>query len=240
MARIPAVEESLPGHTREKSAARAENSDRSDRGTRILLADNDRILLQSLKELLERQGFQVVGEASDGENAIRLTSELHPTVAILDVTMPIVNGLGTAREVRRVSPETQIIALTAHEEDQYILEALKAGIRGYVLKSQSVSELVQAIREVARGMIYLSPRVWSAVVEAYLAKADLSADPLTSRERQVLQLMAEGETTKEIATTLQVSTKTVEFHRYKIMEKLNIHSIAGLVRYAIRSGLVAP
>src|SRR2546425_5088809 len=118
MARIPAVEESLPRHTREKSASRAENSARSDRVTRILLADNDRILLQSLKELLERQGFHVVGEASDGENAIRLISELHPTLAILDVTMPIVNGLGTAREVRRVSPETQIIALTAHEEDQ--------------------------------------------------------------------------------------------------------------------------
>jgi DNA-binding NarL/FixJ family response regulator len=205
-----------------------------------VLADNDRILLQSLKELLQRQGFQVVGEASDGKNAIRLIDELHPNLAILDITMPIVNGLGAAREVRKTSPETQIIALTAHEEDQYILEALKAGIRGYVLKSQSVSELVQAIREVARGMIYLSPRVWSAVVEAYLAKADLSSDPLTSRERQVLQLMAEGETTKEIATTLQVSTKTVEFHRYRIMEKLNIHSIAGLVRYAIRCGLVPP
>jgi two-component system response regulator NreC len=206
--------------------------------TRILLADDHQIVRQGLRALLENEGFAVMAEASDGHEAVRLAQTLKPDVSVLDVTMPQLNGLDAARAILRASPTTKTVLLTMHTEDRYVSEALKAGVRGYVLKSQASADLVQAIREVARGMTYLSPGVSRAVVDAYLAKTDLPPDPLTLRERQVLQLVAEGKTTKEVAAMLGVSVKTAESHRTRIMAKLNIHETAGLVRYAIRNGLI--
>jgi two-component system response regulator NreC len=206
--------------------------------TRILLADDHQIVRQGLRALLETEGFAVMAEASDGHEAVRLAQTLRPDVSVLDVAMPQLNGLDAARAILRASPTTKTVLLTMHTEDRYVSEALKAGVRGYVLKSQASADLIQAIREVARGMTYLSPGVSRAVVDAYLAKTDLPPDPLTLRERQVLQLVAEGKTTKEVAAMLGVSVKTAESHRTRIMAKLNIHETAGLVRYAIRNGLI--
>jgi two-component system response regulator NreC len=206
--------------------------------TRLLLADDHQIIRQGLRALLEKEGFAVVGEASDGHEAVRLAETLRPEVSVLDVAMPQLNGLDAARAILRVSPATKTVLLTMHTEDRYVSEALKVGVRGYVLKNQAGADLVQAIREVLRGMTYLSPGVSQTVVDAYLAKTDLPPDPLTLRERQVLQLVAEGKTTKEVAALLGVSVKTAESHRTRIMAKLNIHDTAGLVRHAIRNGLI--
>lgn len=206
----------------------------------VLLADDHPIVREGFKSLLEREGLQVVGEASDGHEAVRLAQTLHPDVAVLDLSMPLLNGLQAAREILHTSPRTRTILLTMYTEDQYVLEAMRAGVRGYVVKRQAVMDLVQAIREVANGAIYLSPSVSQAVVRAYLGKTDLPPDPLSSRERQVLQLVAEGKTTKEIAQLLGISVKTAESHRTHIMEKLDIHETAGLVRYAIRRGMIQP
>ena len=206
----------------------------------VLLADDHLIVRQGLKALLEREGIKVVGEAADGHEAVRLAQALRPDVAVLDLAMPLLNGLEAAREILHASPRTQPILLTMYTEDHYVLEALRARIKGYVLKTQAAEALVQAIREVSRGMIYLSPGVSQAVVQAYLAQTDLSPDPLTPRERQVLQLVAEGKTTKEIAVLLGISVKTAESYRTRIMQKLDIHETAGLVRYAIRRGLIQP
>lgn len=207
---------------------------------RLLLADDHLIVRQSLRAFLEREGFEVAGEASDGREAVRLARENCPDVAVLDLAMPLLNGLDAAREILQACPRTRAILLTMHTEDQYVLAALRAKIRGVVLKSQAAADLIRAIREVSRGAIYLSPGLSQAVVDAYLAKADLPAEPLTQREREVLQLVAEGKTTKEVAGLLGVSVKTAESHRTHIMEKLDIHETAGLVRYAIRRGLIQP
>ena len=207
---------------------------------RILLADDHTIFRQGVRALLEREGFHVAGEAADGHAVIQMAAQLTPDVAVVDLAMPMLNGLDAAREITRASPRTRTILLTMHTEDPYVARALQAGIRGYVLKSQAAEDLVQAIREVARGAVYLSPGISQTVVEAYLAKRDLPPDPLTSREHQVLQLIAEGKTTKEVAVLLGVSVKTAESHRMRIMTKLDIHETAGLVRYAIRQGLVRP
>lgn len=207
---------------------------------RILLADDHQIVRQGLKGMLEREGFEVVGEAADGREAVRLAGDLSPDVAILDFSMPLLNGLDAAREILRTSPRIGLILLTMHTEDHRVVGALRAGIRAYVLKTQAAEELVQAIREVSRGGTFLSPGVSHVVVQAYLAKTDLPPDPLSPREREVLQLVAEGKTTKEIAAELGLTTKTAESYRAKIMEKLDIHDTAGLVRYAIRQGLIQP
>jgi len=195
---------------------------------------------QGLRTLLEREGLDVIGEASDGRDAIRLAQRLQPDVAVLDLVMPLLNGVDAAREITKVSRKTKTILLTMHTEDRYVIEALKAGIRGYVLKTQAASDLVEAISEVFKGTTYLSPGVSGALVEAYLAKIDFREPPLTPRQRQVLQLVAEGKTTKEVASLLGVSVKTAESHRASLMEKLSIHETAGLVRYAIRIGLIRP
>lgn len=207
---------------------------------RVVLADDHALVRQGLKALLEREGFQVVGEASDGQELLRLLPNLHPDVAVLDISMPLLNGLDAAREAKKSSPRTKIILLTRHDEDQYVTESLRAGAKGYVLKNQAATDLVHAIQQVCRGGIYLSPSISRAVVEAYLSKTELPADPLTSRERQVLQLVGEGKSTKEAAAILGISAKTAESHRARLMQKLDIHETASLVRYAIRRGLVQP
>jgi len=206
----------------------------------ILLADDHLIVRQGLKVLLEREGFNVVGEASDGREAVRLAQELCPDIALLDLTMPLLNGIDAGRAMLQASPKTKIVLLTMHTEDHYVLEALRAGIKGYILKTKAAEELVEAIQEVSRGKLYLTPGVSEAVVQAYLAKTELPPEPLSPREREVLQLVAEGKTTKEVAVVLGISVKTAESHRTRIMEKLDIHETASLVRYAIRRGLVQP
>jgi two-component system, NarL family, response regulator NreC len=207
---------------------------------RILLAEDHVMVRQGLRALLEQEGMAVIGEASDGQEALRIAQEQHPDVAVLDIGMPHMNGLETARRLREALPQTKVVLLTMHTEDPYILEAMQAGAVGYVLKTQAALDLVQAIRDAFQGEIYLSPRVSRTVVTAYLTRSDLPPDPLTSREREVLQLIAEGETTKEIAWRLGLSAKTVESHRIKLMRKLDIHETATLVRYAIRRGLTTP
>jgi two-component system response regulator NreC len=206
----------------------------------VLLADDHQMTRDGLGAFLVQQGFKVNANASNGQEAVRLAGELHPDVAVLDLAMPIVNGLEAAREIQKISPKTKTIFLTMHNENHYILEALRSGAKGFVTKTHAAEDLVQAIRDAVRGKMYLSPEVSRAVVEAYQSKEALPMDPLTPRERQVLQLVAEGKTTKEAAATLQISVKTAETHRTRIMEKLNIHETAGLVRYAIRRGIIQP
>jgi len=154
--------------------------------------------------------------------------------------MPNLNGVDAARELQKSSQKTRTILLTHHDEDQYVTEALRAGVRGYVLKNQAATDLIHAIQQVCRGEIYLSPIISRAVVEAFLSRAPVPTDPLTSRERQVLQLVGEGKSSKEIAVILGISIKTAESHRTRLMRKLDIHELASLVRYAIRRGLVQP
>jgi len=208
--------------------------------TEILLADDHQIVRQGLKALLERENFKVVAEASNGHEAVHLAEVHHPHVAVLDLTMPLLNGVDAARELRRVSPKTKIVLLTMHTELHYILEGLRSGAKGFVMKTHAAEDLVRAVREAARGGSYLSPEVSEAVVQAYQNRTDFPSDPLSARERQVLQLIAEGKTTKEVATVLEISVKTAETYRTRIMEKLDLHETASLVRYAIRRGLVQP
>ncbi len=207
---------------------------------RVFLAENHFVVRQGLRLLLEREGFQVVGDASDGREAVRQIPELRPEAAVLDIAMPLMNGIEAAHELRHSSPVTKIIVLTRHSDDQYVMAALRAGVRGYVLKDQVGTDLVQAIRQVCKGESYLSPGISRVVVDALLSKTDTPGDPLTARERQVLQLIGEGKSTKEIATLLGISVKTAESHRARLMGKLDIHETASLVRYAIRRGLVQP
>jgi two-component system, NarL family, response regulator NreC len=202
----------------------------------VVMADEHVLVRQSVRSLLEREGFEVVGEASDGQEAVRQVEAREPDIAVLDIGMPTLNGLDAAREIVRRGSKTKVILLTQHDEEQYVREALAAGVRGYVLKSQAAADLVHAIQQVWRGNSYLSPGVSSAVMDAYRSTAGGNRT-LTSRERQVLQLIAEGKSTRDVASILGISVKTAESHRSKLMQKLDIHEVATLVRYAIRQGL---
>lgn len=204
---------------------------------RIVLADDHAIVRQGLRLLLAGAGLEVVGEASDGHEAVRLAHELKPDVAVLDVVMPVLNGLDAAREIQHASPRTKAILLTSRQDERMVLEALQAGIRGCVQKTYDAQDLIQAIRDVAAGGVYLSAAFSHCVVEAYRARTALPPDPLSRRERQVLQLIAEGKSTRQIAGVLGVSVKTAESHRTNIMRKLKIRQTAGLVRYALQRGL---
>ena len=207
---------------------------------RILVADDHQIVLQGLKTVLDREGFEIVGEASDGAQAVALAVELRPDLVVMDISMPVMTGIEAAAQIRRSVPDSKLVLLTVHTENRYILEALRSGIRGYVLKSRAASELIEAIHEILNGRVYLSPGISQTVVEAYLQQNNADSESLTRRELQVLQLVAEGKTTKEIAAALDVSAKTADSHRSNIMHKLNLHTVADLVRYAIRRGLVQP
>jgi two-component system, NarL family, response regulator NreC len=205
---------------------------------RIVLADDHVVVRQSLKHFLERQGFAVVGEASDGHQAIRLTERLRPDVAVLDLSMPLLNGIDAAKQILRISSRTKVLLLTMHTEDSYVIEALRAGIHGYIVKTQIASDVVEAIQEVVRGRTYLSRNIAQAVVQALLGQVDRPTDPLSPRERQVLQLVAEGKTTREIAAILEICATTAASHRIAIMAKLGVHHTADLVRYAVSRGLI--
>jgi DNA-binding NarL/FixJ family response regulator len=203
---------------------------------RLVLADDHVLVRQGLRKLLESAGFVVAGEAADGREAVRLVHIENPDLAVIDIGMPQFNGLNAALELTRSHPHVRLIVLTQHGESQYVSEALRCGVKGYVLKSQAARDLVRAIEGVSRGEVYLSPGVASAVADACASPAG-GVDGLSVRERQVLQLIAEGTSTKDIAAQLGISAKTVESHRSKLMRKLDIHDTAGLVRYAIRRGV---
>jgi DNA-binding NarL/FixJ family response regulator len=204
--------------------------------TRILLADDHRLVRQGLRLVLESEGFDVVAEAEDGLQAVQLARETGPDVAILDLVMPRLNGIDAAREIHRCSSRTRTLLLTTRADD-LLLEALAAGMAGCVLKTLGTLELSDAVRHLVAGSVYLSPGLSDVVVQAYRNGASRAADPLSLRERGVLQLIAEGSGTKQIAETLCISARTVESHRARIMRKLKIHETAGLVRYAIIHGL---
>ncbi len=205
---------------------------------RILLADDHTVVREGLRTLLERAQFKVVGEASDGWTAVRLAQSYRPDLVVMDQAMPMLNGTEAAREILATAPRMPIVLLTVHVEEHYVVAALRAGIRGYVVKSQASTELIEAIGEVLSGSTFISPRVAGALVEAHLGGRMTAPDPLTLREREVLQLVAEGKTTKEVAAALQLTVKTAEYYRSRIMAKIGVHNTAGLVRYALRSGIV--
>jgi two-component system response regulator NreC len=205
---------------------------------RVVLADDHEMVRQGLRVLLEREGFEVVAEASDGREAMKLCETHSPEVAILDLAMPLLNGVDAAREIIKTNPRTKVVLLTMHTEDHLILESLRAGVTGYVLKTKASGELVQALRAVCRGEMFLTQSISRTIVQAFVRNSDVPELPISDRERQVLQLVAEGKTNKEIATLLGISVKTAESHRSNMMDKLNIHDTAGLVRYAIRKGII--
>ena len=209
----------------------------SDRPT-VLLADDHAVVREGLRILLETSGFDVVGEAVDGRQALALVRKLRPDVAVLDVGMPALNGVDAARIMLREAPETRVVVLSVHAEDTFVVGALRAGVRAYVLKTQAAADLIRAIGDVLRGAMYLSPGVSRSLVDAAVNGHSMPPDVLTPREREVLQLIAEGHSTKQVAAVLHVSVKTAETHRANIMGKLDIRDTAGLVRYAIRRGLV--
>jgi len=207
---------------------------------RVVLADDHQIVRQGIRTLVERQGVTVVAEAADGLTLIEQARQHLPDLAIVDVSMPGLNGIDATRQMLAAVPALAVVLLTMHDEELHVSAALRAGVRGYVLKTQAADELMDAIRTVSVGGTYLSPKVSRMVVSAYVSGADTAADPLTARERVVLQLIAEGKTTKDIAATLNLTVKTAESYRARLMEKLDIHDTAGLVRYAIRRGVITP
>ena len=210
---------------------------------RVLIADDHLVVRAGIRALIESiDGVTVVGEANDGREAVELVATLRPEIALLDVSMPGLNGIEAATRLREQSPATRVIILSMHANDVYVRLALKAGAAGYVLKSATAAELQAALQAVAQGEVYLSPAVSKQVVKGFVdatAAAESPLEVLTTRQREILQLIAEGRTTKEVAFTLAISAKTVETHRAQIMERLQIHDVPGLVRFAIRTGLIS-
>jgi two-component system response regulator NreC len=207
--------------------------------TRILLVDDHAVVRQGFKMLLDAQpDMEIVGEASNGREAVETAEALRPDVVVMDVAMPELNGIEATRRLTASTPHTRVIALSMHKDSVYVREILRAGARGYLLKDSGAEDLVSAIRAVAKGESYLSPAVSNAVLDDYRKHVTNPIDLLTSREREVLQMLAEGKTNKEIAGVLNLSVYTVDAHRGRIMEKLNLHSINDLVRFAVRNGII--
>jgi two-component system, NarL family, response regulator NreC len=208
---------------------------------RLVLADDHLVLRQALRALLERKGLEVVADEADGRAAVDAVRRHAPDVAVLDVAMPVLNGVDAAREIARTMPACHVILLSGIDDTRFVKDALKAGVKGFVQKSQGAEDLVRAIEEVLGGRLYVSPGASQAIVDACATEeASGGASHLTPRERQVLQLVGEGKSTKQIAEVLHISVKTAEFHRGRLMKKLNVHDTANLVRYAIREGWIAP
>ena len=206
---------------------------------RILVADDHAVVRQGFKMILDAQAdMEIVGEAGNGREAVELAEQLHPDVVVMDVSMPELNGIEATRRLATSVPRARVVALSMHKDSVYVREILRAGARGYLLKDSGAADLVAAIRAVASGESYLSPAVSNAVLDDYRKHATNPIDLLTSREREVLQLLAEGKTNKEIAGVLNLSVYTVEAHRGRILEKLNLHSIGELVLFAVRNGLI--
>jgi DNA-binding NarL/FixJ family response regulator len=209
---------------------------------RIILADDHALVRAGLRALASSlQGVQIVGEAADGRQALQLVKEQRPDIVLMDISMPGLNGLEAAGRIAKAYPEVRVLMLSAHSSEEYVCQALRAGVSGYLLKDASTAELEIALRAVAQGQTYLSPAISRHVINDYMRRVGGEAgslEILTPRQREILQLICEGQTTKEIARTLHISIKTVETHRAQLMERLGIHDVAGLVRYALRVGLV--
>jgi len=208
--------------------------------TRVLLADGEVALRQTLRAFLERENFTVVAETVNGGDAVELARQHHPDVAVLELDLAGMNGLRAAREIIRTCPSVAVIVLAKRLDDRDVIESLRNGVRGLVLKRQPIDDLVQALRQVSQGGVYVGPSLSKAVVQVGRASATARAGQLTIREREVLMLVVEGKTTKQIAGALNIRPKTAGYHRARLMKKLDIHDTAGLVRYAIRQGLAAP
>jgi DNA-binding NarL/FixJ family response regulator len=212
---------------------------------RLLLADDHQLMRQGLKSLIQTEpDMEVVGEAGNGSETVTLATKLRPHVVVMDIAMPDLNGIEATRQIIHANPQTKVIALSGHDTKQFVREMLSAGASAYLLKKRAYEELLQAVREVMQGRKFLSPDVAEGVVDAYVELSSMSSDRpafivLTNREREVLQQLAEGRATKEMADALSVSVKTVETHRRNIMEKLNLHSVAELTKYAVREGITA-
>jgi two-component system, NarL family, response regulator NreC len=213
---------------------------------RVLIADDHALFRRGLNMVLEsEEGIEVVAEAEDGQIAVQLANELHPDVAVVDLTMPRLSGVEAIRQIRRDLPDTEVVVLSVHDSEPYVVQALRAGAAGYVLKRNAATELAAAIRAAHDGQAYLHPSIARRVIDDYLSRIPASEgaatephERLTPREREVLQLAAEGHSTRAIAGLLCLSTKTVEHHRASLMTKLGLHGQTELVKYAIRSGLV--
>jgi len=207
---------------------------------RLVLADDHLVLRQALRALLAQRGLDVVADEADGRAAVDAVQRYMPDVVVLDVAMPVLNGVDAAREIARIAPACPVILLSGVDDTRFVKEALKVGVRGFVQKSQGCDDLVHAIAEVRGGRLYVSPGASQAIVDACAVQSASDGSHLTPRERQVLQLVGEGKSTKQIAEVLHISVKTAEFHRGRLMKKLNVHDTANLVRYAIREGWIAP
>jgi two-component system, NarL family, response regulator NreC len=206
---------------------------------RILLADDHAVVRQGFRMILgAHSDLEIVGEAGNGREAVELSAALKPDVVVMDVTMPELNGIEATRRLTADNPHIRVVALSMHKDSVYVREILRAGARGYLLKESVADDLVAAVRAVAAGEGYLSPAISNAVLSDYRRHVTNPIDLLSSREREVLQMLAEGKTNKEIAGTLNLSVYTVDAHRGRIMEKLNVHSINELVRFAVRNGLI--
>jgi two-component system response regulator NreC len=212
---------------------------------RVLIADDHKIMLAGLRSLLEKQtDFEVVGEAENGRKAVQMAQEKTPDVVVMDVSMPDLNGIEATKQIIESLPDTRVIALSMHSDKRFVMGMLRAGASGYLLKDCASQELANAIAQVAGGKKYLSPEITGVVIDDFLLggsaeEVATAASPLSPREREVLQLIAEGWSTKQIASHLYVSIKTIETHRRQIMRKLDLHAIADLTKYAIREGLTS-
>ena len=209
------------------------------KSARLLLADDHTLMLQGIRRILE-QDFELAGTVSDGRSLVAAAQELRPDVILLDISMPLLNGIDAARQIRHLVPETKMVFLTMHKDRDYVTEAFRAGASGYILKWSAEEELTAAIRQVLTGRKYLTPLLpqsWVDVQPRQLSSMQADCRDLSAREREVLQLLAEGMSAKQIAAALNVSNKTVEFHKYRIMRKLGIHTIAQLTKYAVEHGL---
>jgi RNA polymerase sigma factor (sigma-70 family) len=212
---------------------------------RILLADDHTVVRDGLRALVEKQpDMSVIGEAADGRDTIRIAEEQSPDVIIMDIAMPNMNGIEATRRIMASNPQTAVLILSMHQDESYVLRSLKAGARGYLLKDSVRSDVIEAIRAVVQGRSFLTRKVSRILQEDYVREMERrgledSYDLLTDREREILQLVAEGRTNKEVASMLNISLTTVETHRTHILQKLNLHSIPELILYAVRKGIIA-
>lgn len=233
----------VSGHSETKSGL----AESLMRPLRILIADDHDLVRRGVKALLQaHEGWQICGEANTGREAVAKAEELKPDIAILDISMPDLNGLEAARRIRKINPATEVLILSMHYSDQLIREIVDAGIRGYIVKSDSDRDLIIAVETLAKHQPFFTPRATEVILSNFNAGGRVTGTPgsvserLTSREREIVQLLAEGKTSKEIASSLNLSVKTVETHRANIMRKLDLHNLSDLVRYAVRNQIVEP
>lgn len=208
---------------------------------KILVVDDHALVRSGFTLLISNMaGMQVIGEASDGREAVRQVRELQPDIVVMDITMRGLSGLEAIEQIRSSCPKTRVVMLSMHANEEFVAKALRAGAVGYLLKEAAAGELEIALRAIAMGQVYLSPVISRQVVDRYLGGVTAGSDILTRRQREVLQLIGEGKSTKDMANLLHLSVKTIEAHRAQLMERLDIHDVAGLIRYAMRIGLIPP